>query len=187
EEQTAAASTMAERAFDQPASNSAGMARADSTRAAERLAPGLADRFDAQPGPSPLGALRAALAEQPQRWTWTREDGSTQPMNAALQAWLTRLDDATVAPGLQGNAKPGAANEARGSIQAARRDAEGSAASAPPHVLRLLRDGRLHTTLRLRGQSLQIDTIDASASRWQAPLAPTAGAVLKASMPGPPR
>ncbi|HEX7435484.1 MAG TPA: hypothetical protein VF308_02155 [Caldimonas sp.] len=186
-ERATAAAAMAERPFDQPPSNSAGAAQVDSARPVEPPAARLAGRFDAQPGPSPLGALRAALAEQPQRWTWAREDGSAQPLDAALQAWLARLDDATVSPGPQGNAKPGAADEARGNLQAARRDAEGTDASAAPQVLRLLRDGRLHTTLRLRSQAVQVDTIDAPAPRWQAPLAPSAGAVLKASMPGPPR
>jgi hypothetical protein len=186
-ERATAAPTMAGRAFDQAPSNSTGSAQTDSAQAAERPAPGLANRFAAQPGPSPLVALRATLAEQPRRWTWTREDGSAQPMNATVQAWLARLDDATISSVLQGNAKPGDPEEARGSLQAARRDAEDTDVSAPLQVLRLLRDGRLHTTLRLRNQSVQVDTIGTPDPHWQTPLAPSAGAALKASMPEAPR
>jgi hypothetical protein len=89
---------------------------------------------------NPVPRLRAAVAAWPDVWTWQRGAGIEQPMNAALQAWLAQLDDAT-----------------RSRWQAAPSSAR-SAASGSSQTLRLLRNGRLHSTVRIEAGAVRVES-----------------------------
>ncbi|MEO6408585.1 MAG: hypothetical protein ABIO45_07505 [Burkholderiaceae bacterium] len=83
----AAADTLEAAAIrDQAARNVGQIARAAETRKADTVP------ASAAPG---LGAWRASIAAEPQRWTWQRASGVAQPADAALAAVLARLDAAT--------------------------------------------------------------------------------------------
>ena len=119
--------------------------------------------------------MRAALAEAPQRWTWQRDSGPAEPVTAALQRWLADLDAASAAP----------AQDAAETI--APREAGPSPADDRTTTLRLLRDGRLHTVLRLGSAGVQAETVAGPAARWSRALSPSAAADLKTEMPEPNR
>ena len=83
----------------------------------------------ADAGRAPLTALLAAVAREPERWRWGRDDsaGDTLAMTPSLLRWLAELDRAT-------------ASQWRQASVGATRDG--------PSTLRLLRDGVLQATLR---------------------------------------
>jgi len=108
--------------------------------------------------PVALDALRAALASDPQRWTWQRETGGKGPMNIALQRWLAGLDQTTAQ---RWRAAP---------------------TSLPPGEMReiqLLRDGKLHSTLRIVATTVRIDSADAPTASQEVELPPAAAAALR--------
>ena len=99
-----------------------------------------------------VASVRAAIAAEPSRWAWQRDDGAPQAMGDAVYAWLAQLDSST---GWQAHA-------AR----------ETSATRG--RALRLLRDGQLQHSFQLtergvlwqRGQTawqvtLPAETLDA--------------------------
>jgi hypothetical protein len=100
---------------------------------AKAAAPSLLRREDADsPRPAALAALLASVGTQPERWEWQR-GGPMQPMNPALQRWLTRLDAATATRW---------------------RNTADIASNGEARVLRLYRDGALAATLRLDDDSV---------------------------------
>jgi hypothetical protein len=100
---------------------------------------------------APLGALRASVAMQPERWTWQRDGGAPMATNTALMQWLQRVGET-----------------ARGRWQV--RPGRTETAAAPATTVHLLRDGRVHTALRLGPDGLEVDAAD--------------GARLRAALPG---
>lgn len=108
---------------------------------------------------SPLAALLASIAREPQRWRWQREAGDAQALSPALQRWLVRLDEATVG------------HWRRAVLLAA------VAADAPP--LRLLRDGVPQLMLRLGPEAVWAEPADAAQPAAQAPVAAALIAELK--------
>ncbi|WOB08546.1 hypothetical protein [Piscinibacter gummiphilus] len=46
---------------------------------------------------SRVASVRAAMAAEPTRWTWQRDNSDARPLNEALYAWLAQLDAATMA------------------------------------------------------------------------------------------
>ena len=97
--------------------------------------------------------LRALVAARPDAWSWQRAGGPEQPMNDAVQRWLAQLDEATRARWQPEPATPA-----------------GNGAT----TLRLLRDGRLHTTVRIETGGVQLAPLVADSAP-----APT----LRAGMP----
>jgi hypothetical protein len=95
--------------------------------------------FNLSASENPVARLRAALAAEPQVWTWQRGNGTEQPMNEAVQAWLGQLDDATRA---RWQAAPTAA----------------AAGGAAPLRLLLLRNGRPHTTVHIEAAAVRLET-----------------------------
>jgi hypothetical protein len=93
-------------------------------------------------GEAPLAALRAQIAQQPERWLWQRAPGTPQqPMNPAVQRWLAELDRQTASRWQAGaGITPGAASS-----------------------LRLFRDGAHQLTLGFSGNALWVETLGASA------------------------
>lgn len=108
--------------------------------------------------PVALDALRAALASDPQRWTWQRETGGRGPMNVALQRWLAGLDQTT-----------------------AQRWRAASTSPPPGEMIeiQLLRDGKLHSTLRIVATTVRIDSADAPTASQEVELPPAAAAALR--------
>ncbi len=43
-----------------------------------------------------VASVRAAMAAEPARWAWQRDNGDAQPLNDTLYAWLAKLDAATI-------------------------------------------------------------------------------------------
>jgi hypothetical protein len=108
--------------------------------------------------PVALDALRAALASDPQRWTWQRETGGKGPMNIALQRWLAGLDQTTA------------------------QRWRAASTSLPPGEMReiqLLRDGKLHSTLRIVATTVRIDSADAPTASQEVELPPAQAAALR--------
>lgn len=103
--------------------------------------PALARARSADTGEALLAALRAQIAQHPERWRWQRGPGTPQPMNPAMQRWLAELERQT-ASRWQTNAgiTPGSVGS-----------------------LRLFRDGTLQLTLGFGGSSVWAETIGASA------------------------
>jgi len=85
-----------------------------------------------------LAPVRAAIAAEPARWAWQRDNGAVQDMNDAVYAWLAQLDGAA-----------GARWQPRASVDAT---------TPPGRELRLLREGRLVHTLRLTERSVMWDS-----------------------------
>ena len=125
-------------------------------------------------GNSQLSTLRAAVATEPSRWTWTTEDGSVRPVSSELQRWLARLDAAAAAFADTGPAAAGSVADPKDALRADRQ--------APVRTLTLLRDGQRHTTLRI-GDSVEAIVGGAGSGRWQARLAPREAAALRSSVP----
>ena len=126
--------------------------------------------FTLPPGENPVGRVRAAVAASPEVWTWQRGSGAEQTMNDAVQAWLGQLDDATRARWQAGPA---------------------AAATGGPPSLRLLRNGRLHTTVRIEASAVRLETagdsgVGAAAATPgltpRAPLPAATAAALKAAL-----
>ena len=149
-------------AFDKASRNAAGAAAGSLARSTESS--------EARRASLPLRNLRLSLGEEPQRWTWQRDAGSAQPIDAALRMWLTRLESA-----LAGSNAEIAAGTTGG-------DAEASPSDGV-QTLRLLRDGRMHTLLRLDGDSVRIETLDDPSAAGTARLRSSTAAALKAAMP----
>ena len=112
--------------------------------------PALAKTRSADAGDSPLTALLARTAQQPERWRWQRRTGTPQPMNAAVQAWLAELE-ARAATRWQAGA--------------------GGTAGDPTNNLRLFRDGVLQATLGLAGEAVWFEAPGASATSAALPVA----------------
>ena len=153
----AATTPAAAAARSQAATRSADLGAAEHTRSAvasHSLAapPALAD---------PLARLRSAVAAQPGAWTWQRGSGSEQPMNDAVQGWLAQLDDATR---VRWQAVPGAPE------------------SGATQTLRLLRDGRLQSTMRIDTTGVQVEPAGTAAVARRAPLPATDAAALAAAL-----
>jgi hypothetical protein len=116
------------------------------------------------PGENPVARLRAAVAGQPDGWSWQRGSGGEQPMTDAVQAWLGQLDDAT-----------------RARWQAAAAAAPAADTIAAP--LRLFRNGRLHTTVRIEAGAVRLESeADAAAGATVSAAAGAVGAA-RASVP----
>jgi len=96
---------------------------------------------------SSLVRLRAAVAAEPARWAWQRDDGSAQSMNDNVSAWLAQLDAATGSTWQPRNAHDTAAPLGRG--------------------LRLMRDGRLLHSLLVTEHGVLWQS---EQSAWQAGL-----------------
>ena len=160
--QPAAAEATRMREAPPPAANDPAALRRDESSAATGALSARAVAKAAAPGSpaAPLAELLASIAEQPQRWTWRRA-GATQAMSPNLQRWLLRLDGATT--------------QRWGSVAARAPPAEGD-------VLRLYRDGALHTTLRLDDAGGWIARASAPQRAWLAALAPGALADLKRAL-----
>ena len=141
-------------------------AASESAERRESTSANMADRFRADAeaatdGPltdNPLSRVRAAVAAWPEVWTWQRGGGGEQPMNANVQAWLSQAEQAT------------------GSRWRASQTSAGSA-----QTILLLRNGRLHTTVRVETDSVRVTTAGARAARANVP--GTTAAALRASMP----
>jgi len=148
--------------------------RAERADAARPSAGALSSGRVAPPTRSPLGPLRAALATEPDRWTWSADGRRVQRVTPALLAWLARLDAALAA-------QPA---DNRWSEQAPESDdpAPASTATGPVHTLVLLREGRRHTELRL-GEALEVTPIDPPGPRWRVPLSAADAAALRQSLP----
>jgi len=86
---------------------------------------------------APLATPRPQIAQQPERWRWQRGNGTPQPMNAAVQAWLAELDRQTASRWQTG---------------------AGSTARAPASTLRLFRDGVLQATFGVAGSAVWAET-----------------------------
>jgi len=97
------------------------------------------------------------VASTPGAWSWRRDGGRELPMNDAVQAWLGRLDDATRSGWQAGPAVAGSATQ----------------------TLRLLRDGRLHTTLQIETGGVRLETA-AQAGTTSVPRAPLPAATVEA-------
>ncbi len=145
----------------------------------------LADRLAPEPArtapliDNPASRLRAAVAAWPEVWTWRRGSGTEQPMNDDVQAWLARLDDA-----------------ARSRWQSA----PTAGGTGDPRPLRLFRNGRLHTTVRVDAGTVRLESgagggtasgmssgsatpsASAAPAAVQAPLAGAAATALKAAL-----
>jgi hypothetical protein len=143
---------------------------ADSPRLASELAPSRAA------SPNPVSRLRAAVSAEPGAWTWQRGNGAEQPMNDAAQAWLGRLDDAT--------------RSRWQTAPAAAASPVASAGASDGRPLRLLRNGRLHTTVHVDAAAVRVEAAgDAAlgaaggaADAARAPLPAATAAALKAAL-----
>jgi len=122
-------------------------------------APHAATELAAGPAPTanPVVHLRSAVAGAPGAWSWQRDGGPELPMNDAVQAWLGRLDDATRSRWQAGPAGAGSAGQ----------------------TLRLLRDGRLHTTLHVEAGAVRLEAA-AQAGAASVPRAPLPAAAVEA-------
>lgn len=87
---------------------------------------------------APLGTLRTTIATEPERWSWQRDAGAPATMNTPVMQWLQRVSET-----------------ARGRWAAP--DGPPAVGAAPAATLALLRDGRLHTTLRLGSGAIEIE------------------------------
>jgi|GEM_PF-3808826 len=124
----------------------------------------------AAPARFDVGALREALAGEPQRWTWQRGAAGPQPVNAALSRWLAQVEAAAA----QGAS---AAGDQRDGLAVQR---------AAPLELQLWRDGRLAATLRISGTTLRWDSPasdNAPATRLQLRVDPATLQALERSAP----
>jgi hypothetical protein len=132
---------------------------------------------------SPVARLRAAVAASPGAWTWQRGSGAGQAMNDALLAWLAQADEATrgrwlAAPGT-GNANGEiGTNGAIGAI--------GTIDTTDAAALRLLRNGRLHSIVRVEPAAVNVDTLatapGAGTGATRAALAPATATSLRAAL-----
>jgi hypothetical protein len=120
---------------------------------------------------SPLAALRSAIDAEPGRWSWQRDGGMPVPMNELLRRWLAELDAEAATATAPGPA-PAPMNA--------------TPPSAAPGTLRLLRDGRLHTTLLIVADRLRADSVDDAASARPLPLRSGAGVRLLRALPAAP-
>ena len=123
---------------------------------------------------SPLAALRHAVATEPQRWTWAVDGQTPRPIAPALQRWLEHVDAALTeqrAVGPLAQAPSGAAPAPARSEDAA---AETSV------QMRLLRDGREHTILRIGSDAVQLE--GAETGRGRAGLKPAEATALRAEL-----
>jgi len=118
---------------------------------------------------------RAALATEPDRWTWSADGRRVQRVTPALLSWLARLDAALAAQSPDSKL-PEPAPESEDPAPAA------SAPTGPLHTLVLLREGRRHTELRL-GEALEVTPIDPPGPRWRAALSAADAATLRESLP----
>ena len=150
---------------------------------ASRGAPGASPSAAPSAAASPLGALRNAIASEPQRWTWARARAHGQPTDAAILGWLARVDAARNAawfevPGsssgrLRETLRPGSALPAENADDAA---------------IQVFRDGRLAATLRLGAGAVELAIspaagVAAEPRRWRAPLAPERAGALQTGLP----
>ena len=148
------------RAAEAPAQSA--VAAAAGAAATGAAAPGLvgrarlaADSATAATAPnSPLAGARAAVSAWPEVWTWQRGSSTEQPMTSAVQAWLGQADQAA-GEGWQA--------------------APSGAVSGRLQTLKLLRNGRLHTTVMLEAGALRVGTA-------QAPLPAATAAALSAAL-----
>ena len=153
--------------------------------AAERplpVTPGAAPAARAAAASSPLGALRAAVAAEPDRWNWAREGGRSRPVDSALQDWLERVDAASSAAPARAAGLTNSRSEAGRSGAAASPDAD------PAITLHLFRDGQPVATLRLGNAAFELATqpaagAEGSVQRWRTPLAADRARALRADMP----
>jgi hypothetical protein len=125
-ELVAPAAKMAAESSAQATADKAGPPRNDLRALQGSASPALAKSRGADAGTAPLAALRAQIAQQPERWRWQRGTGAPQPMNAAVQGWLTELDRQSASRWQAG---------------------DGNTAREPANTLRLYRDGVLQATL----------------------------------------
>jgi hypothetical protein len=110
---------------------------------------------------SPLTALIASVAQEPQRWSWQRS-GATQPMSAALRRWLIELNESTASLW----------RASQGSAQADR------------SALRLYRDNDLYATLNLDEQGAWVTLSAPTPSNWGARLQASTIEALRRSLSG---
>jgi hypothetical protein len=146
-----------ERDAAEPAAQSAAKSAA-TTGAAQAPAPrapaaALALRRDAASGSASVGSLRAAIASQPNRWTWQRGSRARERFSPAMLQWLQQVDGAT-----------------RTHWQAA---GSASASDAGP-PLTLWLDGRLHTRLRLDAAGVAFEPAAGEPQRAELPAASAA-------------
>ena len=127
-------------------------------------------RRDAASVGTPIGALRAVIATQPERWRWQRADGAPLPLTDGLVQWLSQLDTAT-----SSRWQPDRVGEA----VAAGRGETASDAAAP---LQLWLDGRLHSTLRVDAAGVVVEAAGDPSSRQRAELPAAGVAALRAAL-----
>jgi len=176
-------------ARDASPAKSAGRARADSALSRAAPEPKTAQApIAASPPPAPLDlpGLRARLSTEPERWTWSRGDGSGARPAATLRDWLARVDDALATPPRNGSRdERGAAGASPGAAPSARADGPGGNAlqtAAPASTeLRLFRTGRFEATVRVLPDAVEV--IDAAGRIQHHPVDATTAAALAASLP----
>jgi hypothetical protein len=158
-ERAAPAAKAAAESSGQVAADTAASPRSELRAMQGSASPALAKARSADAGDAPLSALRARIAQQPERWRWQRGSSAPQPMNAAVQRWLADLD-----------------------AQATSRwktNADGIA-RAPAGSVRLLRDGALQATLGFNGSAVWIETSGAASASVAALPETTAESLRKA-------
>ena len=115
-----------------------------------------------------MAPLLSALASEETRWSRRLASGDSVAVDAALRDWLAQV------------AGGGAALASASPTAARRRDAP-TAASLPPAILRLERDGAAGAIVQIEDGGVLFDPLSGSA--WFAPLPPEVVARLRATLP----
>ncbi|MEQ1806168.1 MAG: hypothetical protein ABL900_12410 [Burkholderiaceae bacterium] len=114
--------------------------------------------------PASLADVRAAIAAQPDRWTWQLGAQPPRAMTAELQAWLARLD-AAAGTALGGPVPP-----------------ESSAAQSESATLHLLRDARAHCSIHWGTEAVQLVSAGGAQAHRRAGLPPQTSRELAAEL-----
>jgi hypothetical protein len=135
-----------------------------------------------------LAALQVQVAAEPDRWTWSRDEGVARAAGDDLQAWLAQVDattrSAAVDASSDARAQADAAAQQAADAAARSRLAAGSTGRAPGQgttLLRLYRDGQLQATLRLDAAGIEVT--DAAGAVRRVPLDAAARDALRAALP----
>jgi hypothetical protein len=147
---------------------------------------------------SAISSLRAAIDAEPGRWSWQRDDAAPRPVDAPLQRWLGMLESALASlprssSGLDERGPSNAGVLGRPSDTPADSTAQSAAGSttksttestaAAPTTLRFLRDGRLHTTLRIDARAVSAEPTADPTAAWRRALDEDTAAGLRRELP----
>ena len=154
-------------ALDKPAGTSADASASGQFAAQPRPATAARQRAaEATPTPTrPMAPLLAALASEGARWTRPDAAGEVIAIDAAVQAWLGRVE--------------GAASEWQPLAERLSRD--DAARAADPGTLMLSREGRIAAIVEVEDAGVFFETRPGQS--WFTPLAPDAVARLRATLP----